>query len=585
MGETTFDDIRAKGDMTVGDDLIITDDITLAKTSALILGTQANVTGSGHPLTASDAGAIRVFCDDGGVNIGDSVRGVQSRMLLTVDQSAGTIRALQGQLKMKDLADVTTGIYTAVQGYVEMAGTHIAKTGATWSCFDASTEIGTSLTIDSGGEYYGVHVETTGSGTITNNGTCAAIGITKASGAASWPIGLYVDYGSSTTPISVGKKANLKNSGITIPSTDDWGAVRVFTDDNGASIAQSVRAIQGRVLLTFDQTGGSIRAVQGQVKYLDGIDTTSGVYTAVQGYNEYAATHNVKTGAVTSCIDASTEIGTALTVDSGGRYAGIHVETTGSGTITDNGTCAGILIDKATGAASWPVGLQINCDSVTRGVQVGTLGSNITSGVPILNATSINGFYSDDNGADQTAGVYRNVTARTYFSVTQSVAAADYHVLRGHLKAASGINLGGDTSLRTAVNGHVEIAGATTVGAGSFLAAVEGEIWTDGNITATGKVAGVMSRCYTSGAATLGTYAAAFMATKQWASTDNWPVALYVDAADYMFYWPTGTNYECGIKITAITNVSTTASGVMKVRAGDTDYYIPLWAAAQLDGE
>lgn len=497
----------------------------------IIQGAQANTSGSGLALSATYPGTLRVFSDDAGANVGDSVRGAQSRVLLTTDQSAGTIRALQGQLKLATLTDVTTGIYTAVQGYVEMAGTHIAKTGATFSPFDSSTEIGTSLTIDSGGEFYGVHIETTGAGTITNNGTCAAVGITKASGAASWPVGLFISPLAVTTAISVGTKANTAGSGVVIPSTDDFGAVRIFTDDNGANIADSVRGLQSRTLLTIDQSAGSIRAMQGQLKLLTGIDVTTGVYTAAQGYVEMAGTHVAQTGAVFSAIDSSTEIGTSLTVDSGGRFFGLHVETTGAGTITNNGTCAAIGIDKASGAASWPVGIQIDCDSVTRGIQVGTLGSNITSGVPLLNATSINGFYSDDNGADQTTGtVHRNVTARTYFSVDQTAAAADYYALRGHIKAATGIDFGGDTSVRAAVNGYSEFAGATIIGAGSFYASVLGEFWGDSDITGTGKAAGVMSRLYTAAGTTSGT-TAAFMATKHFASTQNWPYGLYIDSA------------------------------------------------------
>jgi hypothetical protein len=506
--------------------------LVLSGTAAdMKIGEQANVTGSGSILATATPGILRVFSEDGGANIADSVRGVQSRLLLTVDQSAGTVRALQGQLKLKDLADVTTGIYTALQGYVEMAGTHIAKTGSTFSTLDLSTEIGTALTVDSGGEYFGAHIETTGAGTITNNGTCAAIGITKASGAASWPVGLFVAYNSSITPISVGTKANASGSGVVIPATDDWGAVRVFTDDNGVRQPYSIRGVQSRMLLTIEQTGGTFRALQGQMKILSGIHVGSGVYTAAQGYLEVAAASQVHTGGVLSCFDASAELGAAMTVDSGGRFFGIHVETTGGGTIVNNGLCAGIGIDKASGAASWPVGIQIDCDSVIKGIQVGTLGSNITQGVPLMNATSINGFYSDDNGADQTTGtVHRNLTCRTYFSVDQTASSADYYAIRGHIKAASGVDFGGDTSVKAAVNGYSEFAGATIIGAGSFYASVLGEIWGDGNVTGTGKAAGVMSRLYTSAGTASGTLAA-FMATKQFASTQVWPYGLYIDAA------------------------------------------------------
>jgi len=661
----------------------------LGTTNKFIIGAQANTAGSGTALTASLPGVLRVFSDDGGASLdaADSVRGVQSRLLLTVDQSGSTIRALQGQLKCANGVDFAAGVYTALQAYVELAGTHaVNATGsaAKFSCADVSLEIHTALTVAIGAYAFGVHVETTGAGTITNNGTCAAIGIDKASGAADWPVGLLVANtttgvsigaattglaitgdttnaiqisgdavnainitndctpsgsglliagaaatpinitgqfttgitiaadgttaisvtnaftgttgmsfagtaingivisgacsgdaiqisgdatnainitsgcsptgaglliagaaatgvsitgattngiaisgapstaainitgaeaiglliatstptsgisitaacanaiaisGSNTTagisisgdqvlgtlfattaaadaahrvtiptgitlgagldinatstgtvtsgltmqgtgtfttgitlsasaittgirisagamtdaikisgttpvdgieissacsanainlsgssaiglmiapgvtqPVSVGTKANVKGSGVVIPATDDWGAVRVFTDDNGANIGQSVRGLQSRTLLTFDQSAGSIRALQGQMKLLTNIDVASGVYTAVQGYVEMAGTHACSNGAVLSCFDASTEITTALTVASGGRFYGVHVETTGAGTITNNGTCAAIGIDKASGAADWPMGLYV----------------------------------------------------------------------------------------------------------------------------------------------------------------------------------------------------------------------------------
>ena len=136
--------------------------------------------------------------------------------------------------------------------------------------------------------------------------------------------------------------------------------MRVYADDAGASIGVSSRNFLARTLLTVDQDGGSIRSVMGQLKLADGVDVTTGIYTAVQGYLEMAGTHVAQTGSTLSCIDASMEIVTALTVDSGGEACGIHVETTGAGTITNNGTCAGILVDKASGAADWPVGLSVN---------------------------------------------------------------------------------------------------------------------------------------------------------------------------------------------------------------------------------
>lgn len=243
------------------------------KAASESIGSQANTAGSGVALTAAVPGAFRVFSDDNGLNIGDSVRGIQSRMLLTVDQSAGTIRSLQGQLKLLTGVDVTTGIYTAVQGYVELAGTHVVKTGATFSCFDASLEIGTSLTVDVGGEAFGVHVETTGAGTITNNGKCAGIGITKASGAASWPVGLLIDTSVVTTGILIGTCTTAIDIDCT---TDTTSAVTgSIHTDGGVGIAKSLWV--GTTLITG---AGAVGAPAVQVGSADtGLYQVSAVQT------------------------------------------------------------------------------------------------------------------------------------------------------------------------------------------------------------------------------------------------------------------------------------------------------------------
>ena len=153
-------------------------------------GTYSSSASNGVTLDSTNTRNASFLADDAGANIGSSVRNMLARTMLTTDQSAGSIRSVMGQLKLADTVDVTTGVYTGCQGYVELAGTHVAQTASHLSCFDASLEIGTSLTVDSGGLACGIHVETTGAGTITNNGDCAAIYIDAASGADDWPVGL-----------------------------------------------------------------------------------------------------------------------------------------------------------------------------------------------------------------------------------------------------------------------------------------------------------------------------------------------------------------------------------------------------------
>jgi hypothetical protein len=136
---------------------------------------------------------MALLCDDGGVNLDSgNYRPFLSRTLLTIDQTGSTITPVRGQLKLNDLIDVGTGIYAPVQGYIEVAGTSISNSGATLSCVSASLEITTALTAASGGEVAGIHIETTGAGSLTATGTVAGLLIDKASGAADWPTGITV---------------------------------------------------------------------------------------------------------------------------------------------------------------------------------------------------------------------------------------------------------------------------------------------------------------------------------------------------------------------------------------------------------
>ncbi len=179
--------------------------------------------GSGSPLASGTTSIHAVYADDAGANIGTSVRAILARTLLTVDQSGGSIRSVMGQLKLATGVDVTTGIYTGVQGYLELVGATSAQTGATFSCFDASAELGGVLTVDSGGEFCGLHVETTGTGTIVNNGICAGVLIDKASGAASWPDGILMDGPSVIIGMRVGKFAGsaATTSAVLFATTQD----------------------------------------------------------------------------------------------------------------------------------------------------------------------------------------------------------------------------------------------------------------------------------------------------------------------------------------------------------------------------
>lgn len=508
----------------------------------LNIGASSSSAGSGFPLSATKTSTVGIFSDDNGASIssGTHMAGIRVRTLLTY--TAGNreqeVSSVRGQLVSK--SGVNRHNMCAVLGSYEVNTALTvdgqAATTDTWAQSAVQARIGAGngiTTINSNGVLAGFAAMSATQAFAANSGVYAAYYVGAWATAMDWGYGLYIQGDKVSKAIQVGELSSTAQTGFHLTSTYN-SVINSYADDNNTTLGDAVYSnIHARTMLFKACTAGTITAVKGQLKFADEADMGPGVFAGVQGYMELYDDADVKSGGKFWAVDASIDVPTGgiLTVDSGGIAAGLHAELTGLGTATSSGILAGLYVDAPITTGNWDYGVYIDCDSVVRGIQVGTLGSNITSGVPLLNATSINGFYSDDNGADQTTGtVMRNVTARTYFSVDQTAAAADYYVLRGHLKAASGVDFGGDTSVKAAVNGYSEFAGATVIGAGSFFASVFGEFWGDNDITGTGKAAGVMSRLYTAAGTTSGT-TAAFMATKHFASTQEWPYGLYIDSA------------------------------------------------------
>ena len=357
----------------------------LSSESAMTVGAQADLSGSGIAISSTVTGAIRAFSDDNGAAIAASVRGIQSRFLVTAAQTGGTIRALQGQLKILTSMTVASGVYTASQGYVELVGTLTVASAAHFSCFDASMELGGVLTVASGGFAYGVHVETTGAGTIANNGTCAAIGIAKASGAASWPVGLNIEASVTTTGIAIGATttagmtiaatatgisfagviptcmdvvgvgttsskiihvvnaytgqvietgtlSSAGGAGVTLSATNQR-PVSFLADDAGALLGSgNYRGVLSRVYLALTQTGQvSIRAMRGHLKLASTVALTGGInefgaYNAVEGYIELAGTHTIGANSRVAALHGYVEVTDDVTLTTGGLLVGVFAE-------------------------------------------------------------------------------------------------------------------------------------------------------------------------------------------------------------------------------------------------------------------
>lgn len=324
--------------------------------------------GSGIPISSSQTAAARIYSDDAGANIATSCRGLLSRFLLTVDASGSSIRALMGQLKLATGVDVTTGIYTAVQGYVELAGTHSVKTGATFSCFDASLEVATALTVDSGGEACGLHVETTGAGSITNNGTCAGILISNASGAPRWPIGLYITGGSAYAAVKVG----VQDTGVDLTTTYPF-AVEVHCEANADVVAGdtgSTAGIYARYALEVAQTSNCAHiGIFGKLRVKANLG--EGNHAGVMGWVEISGSTILGGSATTTTAAGSFAVIAAAGLNlSTGHLNGVLVDCSVDDSATIGGTLAGIRLKKSSGCHPWSTGIQIEAASCTSGIDI-----------------------------------------------------------------------------------------------------------------------------------------------------------------------------------------------------------------------
>lgn len=399
------------------------------------------------------------------------------------------------------------------------------------------------------------------------------------------PEGLSFDDALTEPSIVTGTYQSTADGGVTLSSDNTYNAA-FLADDSGSNIGDSVRNLLGRLLLTVDQSGASIRALMGQLKLLTGVDVTLGIYTAVQGYLELVGTHSCKTGATFSCFDASAEITTALTVDSGGEFAGIHVETTGAGTITNNGTCAGVLIDKAAGAASWPEGILIDGPSVIMGMRIGKFAGSAATTSAVLFSTDqdvytdgqlstleVHGASAEDLTSDYCAkcGRFRHVV-----SGTAMTAAHETYGLMGQVVVKGTTLTHLHAGLIGTFEGHtsgVVVNSSYTYGACGVMARVGGGAAITGTTDLSGFVA------FWNGAAMDSGTANAIGICDS--GTAPWVNAISLSRATNLLDLPAaGTDPVISnalVPATAPDGGTMGADACIRVLVNDTAYYIPLY--------
>lgn len=184
----------------------------------IVTGTLASEASHGVVLTSTNDYNAAFLADDAAANIGASVRNLLARTWLGATQAGGSIRSVMGQLKVADTKDLGTGVYTAVQAYIELMGATSVKSGGKVSGLDVSIELADAKTsvVDSGGYFAGVKIEltTSGTATFTQTGDSAAVYIDKSGTVTDWKVG--VDINNCTTGIEVGASTTGINFAGTI---------------------------------------------------------------------------------------------------------------------------------------------------------------------------------------------------------------------------------------------------------------------------------------------------------------------------------------------------------------------------------
>lgn len=535
--------------------------------TVLAVGEFSSVTaGSGIPLSSSQTAAAVVYGDDNGLAITANVYNLRTRLLLTVDQSATSIRALMAQLKFKDGVDVATGIYTANQGYLELAGTHIASAGSTLSCMDASLEIGTKLTVDAGGEACGLHVETTGSGTITNNGTCAGILVDKAAEAASWPVGLLIDGGSVRAGIAIG----VQDTGVSLTTTYPF-CIEVQSEANANIVAGATGLAGGfysRYAIETAQTSTTSHvAVCGKLRIKANME--DGAHAALYGIVEASGTSTI-TG-ISTTVTAAGHFALSFGADTAiaaGHLNGIVVDSSlNAGCDISAATVSAIRVKKTGSAASWPVGIEIEPTSCVAGITLGQekfLTTESGYGLHLDGVTTNYGcsFHFDDGGTELESGWSEGV--RSGYLVTQNITDNDVSIHSFH--------------------GYVYVAAASCSSKGGF-AGVEGSFLAKAGTTITNSV-GVCD--FTGGHFSCNVPSTAVIGASTWACGvsvgGNLGGTHTGKAAGYRVRVPSAGKWDVGLRIEPTSCVYAYQVGEGKYAAADYGYGIPLSSASQHSG-
>ena len=388
------------------------------------IGTKANTATGGLNMNGQDSydehGGIMIFGDDGGVALATTYTTslFWSRYLITANQTSNTATGAYLQMKLKKASgslDLTTVDYSAAKTYIETDCAVDVKSGGLF-VINSTLEMGDDLT-NTAGIVAGINVELNdGTNTLTDTAVnSSGILIRKnASSTAGWPVGLNIEASGATTGIKIGTCTtgiSIGNAPTGITFTDvgaatehlidvvdaytgmvietgtyqssaDGGVILSDTntrpvsflfDDSAAALTGNNRAVLSRIYLAESQgSGGTIVSIQGQLKIADDKDFSAGRFCGVDGYMEFGGTTDINSGAYVSAINARIDVPASETVEvkTGGYLCGIHIHTTGTGTLTSSGNSYGIYINDQGTVDDWEYGISVN-NSAT-GIEIAT---------------------------------------------------------------------------------------------------------------------------------------------------------------------------------------------------------------------
>jgi len=358
-------------------------------------GTYQSTADGGITLTSTNNRPVSFLFDDSGSAMTGDIRGVLSRVLVTVDQATPTLNAVRGQIKMLDGVDVTgAAVVSPITGYFELAGTSARTLTGHVAAFRAAIEEGASgtTTIAASSYYSGFEATLNSTRTYTETGDMAAFMANISGGTSKWPRAFWADAAGCTTGIYVGKHADTAGSGISLGGAT--AANRFHSDDGGSALTGNRRGLLSRLAVIAEHTGAlSLASICGQTKLVGDVDFDGDYLCGVYGYLEMGGANDLTLNSsqhAACAIRARTEVGGNLTVATASTYlAGVFSElnTTGAYTVTQSSGVLAAFVAAATDQRNDLWGSALYIDGADNAIGFAAADSGYTNGIKAVTQT------------------------------------------------------------------------------------------------------------------------------------------------------------------------------------------------------